>query len=267
MTTTAVDHRPADAPETLSRLLVTVRDPNTRQYVPVGFLRHLLDCFEFAYLESALARDDFRPLPGLTHATQAPMRSGQLFPVFAERVVSSRRPDRSASMNALGLPANAAPFEVLARSHGQRVGDTIELLPAPTAGPGELVSFPFLTHGVRHLEPVEQKRIASLSPGDALQLVRDSTNTVNPHAFLVTDDDKIRLGWVPDPLIAVFESLTDRHLTVERANGPEIGFHFRLLVKIAGRTPSDLGLFDGPAWVTRGFADADAPTDLSLSNR
>ncbi|GGG27371.1 hypothetical protein GCM10007304_46490 [Rhodococcoides trifolii] len=266
MTTTVVDHRPADAPQTLSRLLVTVRDPDTRQYVPIGFLRRTLDCFEFAYLESALARDDFRPLPGLTHATQAPMRSSQLFPVFAERVVSSRRPDRSASMNALGLPMTAAPFEVLARSHGQRVGDTIELLPAPTAGPSESVSFPFLTHGVRHLAQMEQQRIASLSPGDALQLVRDSSNPVNPHAFLVTDDGEIRLGWVPDPLIAVIESLTDTRLTVERANGPEIGFHFRLLVNIAGRTPSNRGLFDGPAWATRGDADADSPADPTQSN-
>ena len=176
-------------------------------------------------------------------------------------------PDRSASMTALGLPMTAGPFEVLARSHGQRVGDTIELLPAPMAGPGEVVSFPFLTHGVRHLAPVEQQRIASLSPGDALQLVRDSANTVNPHAFLVTDDGEVRLGWVPDPLIAVIESLTDRRLTVERANGPEIGFHFRLLVNIAGRAPSVRGLFDGPTWVTRGEDDADSPANPPHSNR
>lgn len=251
MTTTAVDHAPASAPETLSRLLVTVRDPDTRQYVPIGFLHRTLDCYEFSYLESALARDDFRPLPGLTHATKVPMRAADLFPVFAERVVSSRRPDRYASMDALGLPMSAAPFEVLARSHGQRVGDTIELLPAPIAGPGELVSFPFLTHGVRHLAPEEQERIASLSPGDDLRLVRDSGNPVNPQAFLVTDDGEVRLGWVPDPLIAVFESLTDRRLTVERANGPEIGFHFRLLVNISGRTHADRRLFDGAEWDTR----------------
>ncbi|MET0195649.1 MAG: hypothetical protein ABW364_00335, partial [Rhodococcus fascians] len=62
----------------------------------------------------------------------------------------------------------------------------------------------------------------------------------------------VRLGWVPDPLIAVFESLTDRHLTVERANGPEIGFHFRLLVNVSGRTHADRSLFDGAEWDTRG---------------
>lgn len=178
------------------------------------------------------------------------MRATSLFPVFAERVVSSRRPDRYASMDALGLPMSAAPFEVLARSHGQRVGDTIELLPAPIAGPDESVSFRFLTHGVRHLAPEEQQRIASLSPGDHLRLVQDRDNPVNPHAFLVTDDGEVRLGWVPDPLIPVFESLTDRRLTVERANGPEIGFHFRLLVNISGRTPADRRLFDGADWDT-----------------
>lgn len=251
MTIAAVDCVNAEAPSALSRLLVTLRDSETRRYVPIGFLQQAPDHYSFAYLRSALERSDFRPLPGLAHARDGVLRAESLFPVFAERVVSSRRPDRAASMTALGLPVGAAPFEVLARSHGQRVGDTIELLPAPMTGPGDFVSFPFLTHGVRHLEQREQSRIASLRTGDELRLIRDTDNPVNPQAVLVADHGETRLGWVPDPIIGVVEALTDHRLIVERANGPEVGFHFRLLVTISGTVPLDRGLFSGPEWATR----------------
>ena len=248
MTTNVVDAASAKAPATVSRLLVTVRDPRTRQYLPVGFLRRVSDGYEFSYLVSALERDGFRALPGLRSAMSEPVVARGLFPVFAERVVSSRRPDRMASMDALGLPMDAAPFEVLARSHGQRVGDTIELLPAPVAVSGSPVSFSFLTHGVRYLSQPEQDRIASLAPGADLRLVPDRDNLVNPRALLVTDDGQFRLGWVPDPLIEVIESLTPVHLRVDRANGPEVGFHLRLLVGVTGCTPVEQGLFEGPEW-------------------
>lgn len=253
MTTNAVERSSASAAAgVVDRLLVTVRDPHTRQYLPVGFLVRTRDQgYEFSYLRSALAREGFRPLPGLTQATNGTVRSADLFPVFAERVVSSRRPDRMTSMRALGLPSDAAPFEVLARSHGQRIGDTIELLPAPATPAGADVSFVFLTHGVRHLEKHEQDRIAGLRPGQSIHLLQDTGNPVNPRALLVTDEGNVRLGWVPDPLIGVMEALTNERLVVERANGPEIGFHFRLLVSISGTAPADDGLFAGPEWMTR----------------
>ena len=105
------------------RLLVTVQDPETKAYRPVGFLRYDGDQYTFAYLRREREREGFRPLPGLARAADGPLRSATLFPLFAERVISSRRPDRELSMDALGLPLDAEPMEVLARSHGQRVGD------------------------------------------------------------------------------------------------------------------------------------------------
>lgn len=248
--TTMLETASSDAPSTLDRLLVTVREPETRRYLPVGFLCRDTDGYRFSYFRSALVNPGFRPLPGLVRAIQRPMRAGTLFPIFAERVMSARRPDRSVSMDALGLPMDAAPFEVLTRSHGQRVGDTIELLPAPIAAPGAAVSFTFLTHGVRHLQHAEQEHIASLEVGQRVRLVHDRENLTNSRALLVTDEGDVHLGWVPDPLIDLIEPLTDHRLTVERANGPEVGFHFRLLVRIAGRAPAVGSLFDGPEWET-----------------
>jgi len=249
MTSTAVQLQ-TRSPIATNRLLVTLRDPQTRAYRSVGFLTHSEPAYTFAYLRRELERTGFRPLPGLARAVKGPVSSHTLFPLFAERVISSRRPDRRVSLAALGLPFDAAPMEVLARSHGQRVGDTVELLPAPDAGDGEAVTFTFLAHGVRHLLNSEQDRLASLLPGEGLQLLPERTNEVNPRAQLVTDLQEVRLGWLPDPLIDVVEAIRNLQVSVERANGPEVGFHFRLLARIEGLVKNGRGLFAGHEWET-----------------
>lgn len=248
MTSTALQLL-ARPPIVVTRLLVTVRDAGTRRYRPIGFLTHDRGEFRFAYLRREVESSSFRPLPGLTRAVNRPMRASRLFPLFAERVISSRRPDRNMSLEALGLPPHAAPMEVLSRSHGQRVGDTVELLPAPEARAGEHVAFTFLTHGVRYLPEADQERIASLSRGETLRLRPDPSNPVNPRAQLVTDSGDTRLGWLPDPLIEVVEGLKDQRLSVERANGPEVGYHFRLLARLDGQV-GDRDLFSGLEWET-----------------
>lgn len=239
------------APSTVVRLLVTVRDSSTSAYRAVGFLSQEQDGFRFAYLRRERERARFRPLPGLARASDHSIWSPSLFPVFAERVIAARRPDRMASLAALGLGADAAPFEVLVRSHGQRVGDTIELLPAPEAGPGDALTFTFLTHGVRYLPDENQMRITALRRGDPLLLQPDTANTFNPQAQLVTDLGKVSLGWVPEPLIEVIESVSECQLSVEQANGPEVGFHFRLLARLTGFISiHDRALFSGQDWST-----------------
>lgn len=249
MTAAVVQHR-RRLPIATTRLLVTVRDAHTRAYRPVGFLSHVRSRYAFAYLRQELERDNFRPLPGLGRAASGPFWSDTLFPLFAERVISARRPDRHVSLEALGLPLDAAPMEVLARSHGQRVGDTVELLPAPDAGPGGEVAFTFMTHGVRYLLDTEQQRITSLTRGQCLRLRLDAGNPANPRAQLVTDTDDVRLGWLPDPLINVIAGIDDHRLSVERSNGPQVGFHFRLLARMEGRVKFNTRLFEGPDWDT-----------------
>lgn len=230
-----------------SRLLVTRRDPNTRMYSPLGFLtRDGSGSYRFAYLRVA-AESGARPLPGLPDA-RTTYRSERLFPIFAERVMSSRRPDRQASLEALGLGLDAAPFEVLQRSGGLRVGDTIELLPAPVADAGDHVQCEFLVHGVRYMSREAQARIGRLSEGEVLRLVRDPQNPVQPRALLVTDCDELALGYVPDPLLDMVDRITGIGVSVVRANGPEVGFHQRLLVQVSGVVAATL--FSGAEWET-----------------
>jgi len=229
------------------RLLVTRRDPTTRRYSALGFLnRDDNGAFAFAYLRSASESGE-RPLPGLPSLLTI-YRSDRLFPIFAERVMSSRRPDRQASLEALGLGLDAAPFEVLLRSGGLRVGDTIELLPAPAAQTGDWIQFEFLVHGVRHMTPAAQERVERLREGELLRLVPEPDNPVQPRTLLVTDSDAVQLGYVPDPLLDVIERITDPTVSVVRASGPDVGFHQRLLVRVSGVVASPL--FCGPDWAT-----------------
>ncbi|NYE35378.1 hypothetical protein F4692_000482 [Nocardioides cavernae] len=249
--TSLVMPAPAERPlRAITRLLVTVRDPHDRRYRPVGFLTDEDRGYCFSYLEREVGRDDFRPLPGMARAVEGPVHSQTLFPLFAERVISSRRPDRQTSLEALGLTADAAPFEVLLRSHGQRVGDTVELLPAPYAAQGDDVSFTFLTHGVRHLPQENQNRITGLTHGEPLHLVAEHSNPVNPKAQVVTDTEQVTLGWMPDPLLEIVEQVDNQRLVVERANPPNVGFHFRLLARLTGQVSRGRELFAGDAWRT-----------------
>jgi len=57
--------------------------------------------------------------------------------------------------------------------------------------------------------------------------------------LLVTDSGELPVGYVPDPLLGFVHEMTDVEASVLRANGPEVGFHMRLLVRLEGRLQSD----------------------------
>jgi hypothetical protein len=249
MTLAAMTTGDAGAMVTSSRLLVTRRDSATRSYQALGFLELRDQTYTFAYLRTALADERFRTLPGLSDTARR-YSSDRLFPVFAERVISARRPDRQVSMAALGLSQDAALFEVLQRSGGRRVGDTIEVLPAPTAGPNGELTIDFLVHGVRYQSSVAQDRISRLEVGERLRIVAEPDNEWNTRTLLVTDSDEVQLGYVPDPLLDVLHSADVHSVTVVRANGPEVGFHFRLLVRVNMFVPAGSQPFGGPEWNT-----------------
>jgi hypothetical protein len=232
-----------------SRLLVTRRDPAKQSYYPLGFLTHDGHSYSFAYLRGVVTGEGIRTLPGLGELTHR-YTSERLFPIFAERVISSRRPDRRISMEALGLSVDAAPFEVLQRSGGRRLGDEIEVLPAPTAGSDGRLTVDFLVHGVRYQTLEAQARISELAVGEQLRIVPEADNEWDSRALLVTECDEVPLGYVPGPLLDLMHSAQRSSVSVLRANGPEVGYHFRLLVRAKLCVPLGYQPFSGPGWET-----------------
>lgn len=206
-------------------LLVSRQDPTTRAFARVGTLSFDGREYSFEYEDAA-----DRPLPGLPLGSSH--RSARLFPIFAERVLDPRRPERRCALDYLGLSEEAGPFEVLAVSGGGRTGDTYELTPVPQPGP---VSVPFLVHGIRYLSEASRAQIDRLSRGDRLLLRSEPTNAVTERALLVTSDGHA-LGYVPTPLLEyVHAIMVEEHsLVVERVNPSEAGVHMRLLVRLTG---------------------------------
>lgn len=249
MTASLAQERPPIGSMTpVHRLLVSRRDPDTRQYQSLGFLRLVDRRYRFAYLRAATIDPSFRPLTGFPDPTH-PYESEQLFPIFAERVMSPRRPDRGAVLEALGLGLDAEPFEVLARSGGRRVGDAIELVPVPDHSSGA-VSVDYFVHGVRYMTSGAQRLITSLATGQVLHLVPEPANPVDHRAVLITSTDDVRLGYVPAPLLDLVCAIEGPDTRVLRANGPEVGFHYRLLVRSSGVVCDRATLFAGPEWET-----------------
>lgn len=165
--------------------------------------------------------------------------------------MSGRRPDRPAYLESLALSADARPFDVLARSGGRRAGDDVELLPVPSVSADQRTCAYFLVHGVRHIDGASDG-ITKLHPGELVDLLDEPGNLVDPRALIVASGSH-RLGYVPAPLLTYVHAVRaagGSSLTVERASGPEVGSHLRLLVRLSGRYLDDQPPFTGPDWLT-----------------
>jgi hypothetical protein len=123
-------------------------------------------------------------------------------------------------------------MEFLARSGGRRRGDRIELIPLAEPDVSGTVDQLCLVHGVRYFERAEEV-LRELRPGDAVEIALDPTNRVNPMALQVRRH--YSFGYVPDPLVDLVSSLTERSAMVEHVNGPEAGHHLRCLIRVQGR--------------------------------
>ncbi|NLG45846.1 HIRAN domain-containing protein [Gordonia sp. (in: high G+C Gram-positive bacteria)] len=234
------------------RLLVTRRSPSDKRYRALGYLDRTTDSgstseYRFRYLASA-ATNGIVPLTGFSDL-ERDYRSPRLFPSFAERVMSAKRPDRPAYLESLDLAESADSWEILAASGGHREGDPIELIPLPSfdQGTGETTAH-FLAHGVSHRGPKASAIIDGLEQGTQLDLVPDPQNPAEPRAIGIESRGTL-LGYVPQPLLDHVHSViaNDGHrLTVIRANSAETHPHLRLLLRLKGRVGSFV--FDDPEW-------------------
>jgi hypothetical protein len=243
----------ADSTVRRSRLIVTRRGVDDGVYRAIGYLDRTTDgveppAYEFSYLARVAADPTFVPIVGFRDVERH-YRSERLFPSFADRVMSAKRPDRPQYLEGLDLDIDADAWEILTASGGHREGDPIELISLPrfdrTAG--ETWGH-FLAHGVRHRGPEASDRISGLPAGHRLNLEADPANPVNPRAVRIVDGG-IHLGFVPDPLLDYVHSVIKGgayDLTVVRANPAETHPHLRLLLRFAGQC--DVFVFDGPDW-------------------
>ena len=228
------------------RLYATWRHPEGLIH-PVGLLtRRVLDqtagkvSFRFVYLKAAEQIDGFRHLPGLPDL-HAVYEDDDLFPVFRNRQMPRRRPDYEDYVRELDLDVGCDPFEVLARSEGQRATDRIEVFAYPDRTPeGELEAL-FFARGIRHLDGAADA-VSEVQPGDVLNLVDDADNEVNPRAMLMSNRTGQTVGWVPNYLVDMIHELRDSfdidvEITAAHVNPETTPPHMRLLCRLLAPWP------------------------------
>jgi hypothetical protein len=237
-----------DAGRSGGRLIVAWQHPESRLIAPVGILEHGEGAYRFRYLRRAANLPGFQPFLSFP-VWESTYTSRWLFPLFAQRIMSPRRPDFLHFLRQLDLDEDATPWEQLARSEGRSSGDTVQVFPIPTVRADGSTTCRFLVHGIRHVAGGELPQLAT---GDRLTLQDEPMNEYNSKAVLVCTEAGRPLGYVPDLLLEYLAVLRSSApgiaLTVEHVNGVEAPPHLRLLVRLEGHAPVGYRPMSGPLW-------------------
>lgn len=223
-------------------------------YRCVGTLRREPSEYVFTYSAEGRTNEVF---PGFANFPDRSVdyRSPVLFPLFASRVMTPRRDGYEEYLVALGLhDMSPDPFVVLERTLGVTATDQIQVLPVPEVGEGGRLSFRFLVHGARHVDPLGE-RLARVSPGSALRLVQERDNPSSARAVLVGDSLPLTresaLGYVPDVLAGLVTTLLDTDSVVQvwaehvnHVGSVDVPAQLRLLVRVEAVVPTHFDVRD-----------------------
>lgn len=232
------------------------QDPESRLWHVVGCLLAIEGGYLFQYTKGAMTSPKFTKFSGMDDFNGKYV-SEDLFPLFKNRLLSSRRPEYKKFISWLGLNNSDTtfinPIEILARSGGLRATDKLQMFKHIEVDSNGNVEHYFFSHGISHLSESAETRISKLEEGEQLLLSLDLQNKYDSTAVIIRADNPAEaVGYVPrffsgtiskmlldDPL-----SLT---LTVERIS-PDAPYHYRLLCKLSGRvtiTSTSWRDFDG----------------------
>lgn len=236
MATKVLERKELDLTSSRKTLVLIWQNPVSRRFVKVAQVDALDDGHvAFQYLDSAWQDEDFVPLLEFPRP-EAAYVSNELPAFFANRVLSSGRPDYDRYLTWLGIDGFSdedLPFEVLARTGGGRVTDTFHVVDLPLDQEDSFASR-FFVSGIRHTRNADVI-IQDLSDGADLVLKLDEDNPANAHAVLVCTADGRSIGYVPDWLCTdVYRRVTDGWLVTAQAErvNRDAPFHVRVLCRI-----------------------------------
>jgi len=214
----------------------------------VGLLARIPSGYRFVYTRGARAMEGFHPFPGMEDV-EAIYESKELFPLFANRLLTPSRPEYQSFLEWGGFdPDNPPdPIALLSITEGRRATDLLEILPCPEPDGEGCYLTKFFLHGVRWSAPAAIERTGRLEPGEQLGLLPDLNNPYDPEAVAVRTMDKSEnhlLGYVPRFLANEVRALclscppNATRLTVERVN-KNAPLQFRLLCRLKACWPPD----------------------------
>lgn len=181
----------------IDRLFVLWRDHHDRTRHEVGQLWRGEGGFRFAYEDdlSFARKRGFRPLPQFPElrTKQRPYVSPYLFSTFLERIPNPDRPDYLEALQEIGSESGDDQLEVLARSGGILLTDSIELAEYRADDDGLSRPLVFRLAGQR-FQPAPARE---LHEGDLIELHREPQNQFDANATVVLRVDGEKVGYVP----------------------------------------------------------------------
>jgi hypothetical protein len=213
---------------------------------PVGRLDHQGGVYRFVYTRGARLLGDFQPFPQMENLEEV-YESSELFPMFANRLLSKSRPEYEAYLKWGGFnPDNPPdPISILGVTEGRRQTDSIEVFPCPVPDNTGCYVNKFFAHGLRWLPAAAQDRIHRLEIGEQLYLLPDPSNPNDPQAVALrpAKGDRFMIGYVPrylarDVWNLLWACCPDIKIFVERVN-TDAPLQQRLLCRMHGCWPED----------------------------
>lgn len=219
-------------------------DPYSRRCLPVGQLSRDQDDFRFVYTKGAQASKGFVPF-GRMKDLHAVYVAKELFPLFANRLLSRSRPEYRDFLTWLALdPGDDDALALLAKSGGARATDALQVFPCPEPTAENTFVGEFFSHGIRHLPPAARDRIKDLRPGERLFLTQDLQNPSDQRALLMRTGDPLWVvGYCPRFYSAEFSRLLELagpdkvEVAVSGVN-PDAPLQFRLRCRLTAPWPA-----------------------------
>ncbi len=184
----------------MNSLFVAWRPPLPDQtgWRPVGRLEHDGELYRFWYLQGA-RKAGFQPFAGMTNLNQI-YESDELFPLFANRLLSKARPEYEAYLRWSGFDTDSPPdpLVILGVTEGLRRTDAVEVFPCPVPNADGCYLNKFFLHGVHWMPPAAIERITRLNPEEPLKIMLDLQNEHDRNAVAVrTGNEPMQIGFVP----------------------------------------------------------------------
>ncbi|WP_252179236.1 HIRAN domain-containing protein [Endozoicomonas sp. 4G] len=230
------------------------QDPLKREWHPVGKLTRHGDHYQFQYTRGAGQSKRFTPFTGMEDLTKV-YQSEQLFPLFANRLLSERRPEYKLLLSWLGIEGQHCPLLILAKTGGFKNTDNLQVFPEVQQNTTGSFEFDFFVHGVRYVSDSARARIKTLQSGDPLLLMQDFQNPKDPMALVIrTNEAPEIVGYCPRYLAKGIHQLmtqeADLTLVVKRAND-DAPLYYQLMCTLTVKTEdakSQCELFDDEAF-------------------
>lgn len=231
---------------------------HTHQWFPVGQLDADVKSsdYHFRYIEGANRAKEEAGFPPLLEFPELKKvyKSKALFPIFMNRVIAPKRPDRADYLHNLDLSEPADPMEILSVNGGHRVTDTYEVFPKIEKSADGSFSCRFFLHGWAHTNPEARERINKLEQNDPLLVTLELNNPATGLAVQIQTEDYYMIGWAPrylvyDLTMAIADSLGECKANVVRINPQPAPSKQRVLIEMRGRWDNNYVPMNGPDFV------------------